>query len=175
VDNPADTASHDASPPPEGDRRPPKQPTPFTPELMDEICRRLAEGQSLREICRTDGMPTETAVRLWAKQDRDGCAVRYTQAREAGYERLADELLEIADDGSNDWVRRETERGAVEITLDHEHVSRSRLRVDTRKWMLSKMLPKVFGDRLQHANAAGDGDATVHITYSWARPEEPRE
>ena len=38
-------------------------------------------------------MPTETAVRIWVKQDREGCAAQYTQAREAGYERLADELI----------------------------------------------------------------------------------
>ena len=122
---------------------------------MDEICRRLTEGESLRQICRAKGMPTEGAVRLWVKQDRDGCAAQYTQARELGYELLADELLEIADDGTNDWIDRDGQR-----VCDHDHVSRSRLRVDTRKWMLSKMLPKVFGDRTQ---LVGDGGGAVLV------------
>ena len=101
------------TPPPEGDARRAKPPTPatlYTPELMAEICRRLAEGESLLHICRTAGMPSEGTVRLWVKQDRDGCAAQYTQARELGYELLADELLEIADDGTNrgGWLRRDS-------------------------------------------------------------------
>ena len=88
MDITADNASHDASAHHEGDRQLPKPPTPFSQGLMDEICRRLTEGESLRQICRSPGMPTEGAVRLWVKQDRDGCAAQYTQARELGYELL---------------------------------------------------------------------------------------
>ena len=158
----------DDAPSPEGDVRRAKPPTPatlYTPELMAEICRRLAEGESLLHICRTAGMPSEGTVRLWVKQDRDGCAAQYTQARELGYELLADELLEIADDGTNDWIDRDGQR-----VCDHDHVSRSRLRVDTRKWVLSKMLPKVFGDRLQHTGDGG-GAVQVRITIDDARAE----
>jgi hypothetical protein len=122
---------------------------------MTEICRRLIDGESLLHICRTAGMPTEGTVRLWVRLDRDGCAAQYTQARELGYERLADQLLEIADDGTNDWIDRDGER-----VWDRDHVMRSRLRVDTRKWMLSKMLPKVYGDRTQ---LVGDGGGAVLV------------
>ncbi len=68
--------------------------------------------------------------------------------------RWADEALEIADDGSNDWMKRQGEDGEVHVIYDHEHIQRSRLRVDTRKWLLSKVLPKVYGDKPQHT---GDG------------------
>src|SRR3954451_5980053 len=129
-----DDQSPDA-PSPEGNGRRPS--TPYTRELMDEICRRLTEGESLLKICRSPGMPTEGGVRLWVREDRDGCRTRYTEARAVGYERLADELLEISDDTKHDWMQRDGQR-----VPDHDLVARSRLRVDTRKWLLSKILPK---------------------------------
>ena len=102
-------------------------------------------------------MPSEGTVRLWVKQDRDGCAAQSHPGprlnRAAGRQ-----LLEIADDGTNDWINRDGQR-----VCDHDHVSRSRLRVDTRKWVLSKMLPKVYGDKLQHT---GDGGGPVTLTVN---------
>lgn len=71
-------------------------------------------------------------------------SVQYAQARARGYQLLADEILEISDDSSRDVI--ETEHGPK---VDAEVVARSRLRVDSRKWMLSKMLPKVYGDKLE--------------------------
>jgi hypothetical protein len=70
---------------------------------------------------------------------------------------IADELLEIADDGSNDWMERE--KGGYE--LNAEHIQRSRARIDTRKWLLSKMLPKVYGDT---KDDSADRDLNIRIT-----------
>lgn len=115
-----------------------------TPELETTILNRLAEGESLRGICKSEGMPTEGAVRKWVREDPDGFGTHYARARELGYEALADEILDIADDNNSDT--RKTEDGHE--MPDHEWMARARLRVDTRKWLLSKMLPKVFGDKL---------------------------
>jgi hypothetical protein len=75
---------------------------------------------------------------------------RQVQAFARGrYLKLADELLEIADDGTNDWMRRTGKDGEdLGWAINGEHIARSRLRVDTRKWLLSKCLPKIFGDRI---------------------------
>lgn len=128
----------------------------YSPALADEILLRLADGQTLREICRRDGMPDERAVRMWALDDRDGFAARYRRAREIGYTSMADEIIEIAHDGSNDWMERTNARtGAVEIVPDHENINRSRLRVDTLKWVLAKCLPKIYGDKLALTGADG--------------------
>lgn len=115
----------------------------------DQICDRLAEGESLRAICRSEGMPTEAAIRKLAHSDPQ-FGTQYAAARAVGYERLADEILEISDDSSRDVIQ--TENGPK---ADAEVVARSRLRVDSRKWMLSKMLPKVYGDKidLNHSGA----------------------
>lgn len=76
-------------------------------------------------------------------------AAEYAIARRVGYEVMAEQVIEIADDGRNDWVERETQSGRTILVPDHEHMARSRLRVDTRKWLLSKYLPKVYGEKLE--------------------------
>jgi hypothetical protein len=146
------------------------RPSLYTPELAAEICARLAEGQSLREICRNDHMPSESRVREWASTDREGFSSHYATAREIGYRRMADELLEIADDGTNDWVKRQRQDGSTETVFDAEHYQRSRLRVDTRKWLLSKALPKIYGDKLDLNHS---GNLTVEVVrFSDKRPAD---
>lgn len=121
------------------------RPSIYTPELAMKICEQLAEGRSLRDVCDDEGMPGETTVRRWALEDYNGFSAQYAKARELGYHCMADELLEIADDGTNDWVERQGNNPGYEA--NGEHIQRSRLRVDTRKWFLSKVLPKVYGDK----------------------------
>lgn len=123
----------------------------YKQSIADTICTELAKGRSLRSVCRDDGMPPESTVRQWALDDREGFAAQYARAREIGYHSMADELLEIADDGRNDYITGED----PVPTLNSEHIQRSRLRVDTRKWMLSKVLPKVYGDKL---DVTSDGE-----------------
>jgi hypothetical protein len=85
-------------------------------------------------------------------EDREGFRTGYHLAREAGCHRLADEILAIADDSRNDWMRRRIEadrrNGVVEaIYFDREHSRRSQIRINARRWLLSKMLPRIYGDR----------------------------
>ena len=92
-------------------------------------------------------MPHESTVRHWVLQDTNGLRDRYNQAREIGYMCMADDMIEIADDSAADWIEVDGER-----RVNKEVVQRSRLRVDTRKWMLAKALPKIFGDRVVQAH-----------------------
>ena len=125
------------------------RPTKYSPALSAEICRRLAEGQSLREICRDAGMPDRLTVLRWLT-DGQHVAFRnqYAQAREDQADHFFDEMFEIADDGTNDWVERTRRDGTTETVLDREHVERSKLRIDTRKWALARMSPKKYGERV---------------------------
>lgn len=138
----------------------------FSKDIAERICDDLASGMTLRQVCRQEGMPTPQAVILWVNEDRCGFAEQYARAREIGYKVMADELLDIADNGANDWMQRE---GFA--VPDHEHIARSRARLDTRKWLLSKALPKIYGDKLIHAGEGPDGAIVNHVTYSWERPE----
>lgn len=116
------------------------RPTIYTPELGDEICRRLSEGESLHKICKDDSMPSRSNVILWAlgqveeaKEFQD----KYTLARQIQQEGLADEIHDIADDSSRDKIDEDEK-----VTIDYEHIQRSKLRVDTRKWYLSAIVPR---------------------------------
>lgn len=133
--------------------KPKGRPTDYTPELAAEICKRVAEVGSLRKVCRDEDMPDESTVRKWAIEDREGFYPHYAKAREIGYSGLADETLEIADDGTNDSYVDED--GGTRINTDV--IARSRLRVDTRKWLLSKVLPKVYGDRVINEHSGPNG------------------
>lgn len=124
------------------------RPSVYTVELADKILVELASGRTLREVCSMDGMPPESTVRSWVLDDREGFQKRYASAREIGYQSMADEILEIADDGRNDWMERQNGAGESIEAVNHEHISRSRLRFDARRWLLSKALPKVYGDKL---------------------------
>lgn len=137
--------------------------TDYTPELAASICERLVTGRTLRDVCRDAGMPAESTVRLWAQIDRDGFAARYRRAREIGYHAMADEMLEIADDARHDFVARKRASGEGEPVVDHEHVSRSRLRVETRRWLLARALPKIYGDKLDLKATHEAGDSLVEL------------
>ena len=129
----------------------------YTPELAHEICRRLTEGETLRVICQGEEMPAASTVRLWVLDDLNGFAEHYARARLVGYHTMADDLIEIADDGTNDFVEKERPDGTKHTAFDGEHVQGSRLRVDTRKWLLSRALPKIYGDKLTAEVTGKDG------------------
>lgn len=119
------------------------RPTSYTPELALEICRRLAGGESLRAICCDSHIPHRDTVRLWIVNDTHGFSVQYARAREAQVEHYADEIVEISDETDRDTI--ETEHGEKP---NSEWIARSRLRVDTRKWLMSKLAPKKYGDKV---------------------------
>ena len=136
------------------------RPTLYSEELGQRICAKLAEGESLRAVCAGEDMPHESTVRSWAIDPNHPISTQFRTAREVAYLRMADEMLEIADDGTNDWMLREGKDGkGTGYDINGEHVQRSRLRVETRKWILSKMLPKVYGDKLTTEHTGKDGGA----------------
>ena len=137
--------------------KPPMRRAKGGPALIDTIMARLAAGESLRSILRSDGMPTMTSVMRWLAEDK-ALREQYARAREVQAETLFDEILDIADDGSNDWI--ETDKGRI---LDHEHVQRSKLRIDARKWMAAKMAPKKYGDKPEPDEELVPTPVSVHV------------
>lgn len=141
------------------------RPTLFAPEVAAAICERIASGESLRSVCRDEAMPAESTVRAWAVDDVQNFSAQYARAREHQAHSIADEMLEIADDGSNDWMVRTGKDGAAGYELNGEHVQRSRARLDTRKWLLSKMLPKVYGDKVTQEHQGPNGSPVAFVLY----------
>ncbi len=133
------------------------RPRKYSEALAAQICERLAGGESLRTICKDAAMPALSTVMGWlADGEHRDFLEQYTRAREMQADALFDEALEIADDASGDWIKDKDGK----ILVDHEHVTRSRLRVDTRKWAAGKLAPKRYGDKLQHT---GEGGGPIRV------------
>jgi hypothetical protein len=139
------------------------RPTIYTSELGDRICIGLAEGKTLRGLCRAEDMPNEATVRVWALKDdpdlRPGFYTQYARAREIGYHSMFDGTLEIADTPLEGTKTKTLPSGLVEVTTG-DMIEHRRLQVDTRKWMLSKALPKIYGDKIIHS---GDDENPVAV------------
>lgn len=141
------------------------RPSEFTQEIADAICERIAEGESLRTICRDDEMPNRSTVFRWLAA-RPEFSDQYARAREAQAEALFEDMLEIADDASGDTkiVGRDGEEREV---CDTEFVQRSKLRIDTRKWMAGKLAPKKYGEKLELGGKVAVEHGVDDETKAW--------
>lgn len=128
------------------------RPTRYTKAVAARICAELAAGKSLRRVCREDeSLPTEATIRQWAAEDRNGFFSQYTRARDIGLDAMADQVMDIADGA-------DTEDGDV---------PRDRLRFDARRWYLSKMAPKRYGEKV-----ALTGEDGGPLKYQFIAPEQ---
>lgn len=137
-------------------------------EITDRICAAIMDGRSLRKICEEQGMPDRATVFRWLAAD-DAFATKYARARAIQAEGFAEELVEIADEEVT-MVRRskhwhgspdeDEEDADIEVVFDPTAVARNKLRVATRQWIASKLLPKRYGDRTV---LTGDPDNPVQI------------
>lgn len=135
------------------------RPSDYTPAIAAVICERLVEGESLRKICKADEMPAISTVFKWL-HDYPTFSAQYAHAREVQADTFADEITDIADDGSRDYTQ--TENGPM---VDHDHIARARLRVDARKWIASKLKPKKYGEKVEQTHK-GDKDAPLQFLTS---------
>lgn len=109
------------------------RPSIYSKELADEICSRLADGESLRAICCDDDFPSVGTILRWVGENAE-FREQYARAREIQAETHANDIVTIADGGKED---------------DSIKTARDRLRVDARKWVASKLLPKKYGDKVE--------------------------
>lgn len=144
------------------------RPSKYRPLLARRICESIESGLSLRQTCQLEGMPAASAVHRWLN-DHPEFQEQYAKARQVLCEHWADEILDIADDGTNDWMNRPGDDGEEVRVIDHEHIARSRLRVDTRKWVLSKLSPKKWGDKQEIDVINSDGSIVAGFVAAMKR------
>ena len=126
--------------------------------LFNEICEYIEQGKSLRSILKSFDMPSSRTFYTWLDENEEKVK-QYARATEIRAENIFEDMLEIADDGTNDYMT--ITKGDIEYNVeDKEVTNRSRLRLDTRKWMLSKMQPKKYGEKLTQ-DIALTGDISV--------------
>lgn len=136
------------------------RPSDFTQEIADTICERLADGESLRSICRDDAMPCTSTVCKWLR-DNEPFSQQYAHARELQADALFDDCLDIADGKK------------AMLEGSEPDVQRDRLAVDTRKWMAGKLKGK-YSDKVKHVGG-DEGDNPIAITGIDLRIIDPAE
>ena len=122
--------------------------TNYCRDLADTICQRMTDGESLRSVCQTEGYPSEGTVRGWAARDVDGFGARYRHARDQLLEYWSDEIVDLADRDDLDPRDRQ-------------------VRIDTRKWLMSKLAPRRYGERLLHASDPENPIQVLHQQVSF--------
>jgi hypothetical protein len=122
------------------------RPTVYTQELADTICERIALGESMRSICTQDDMPSMSSVFKWLREDAE-FSQQYARATDERTEAMAEDLLHISDTPIMGETKTIKADGSIEIKQD-EMLGHRRLQIDARKWLMSKMKPKKYGDKL---------------------------
>lgn len=148
---------------------------PYSKEEIESkfnlIIEKIEYGLSLRKSLKDEGVSSRTFFE-WIK-DNDIRQKQYAHACEERSEKIFEEMIDIADDGTNDYMT--IEKGDMLYNVeDKEVVNRSRLRIDTRKWMLSKMMPKKYGDKLD-VTTNGKDIPTQPMIVEIVRPNEDDE
>jgi hypothetical protein len=136
----------------------------YTDALAEEICDRLASGEPLASICRDAHMPDEKAVRKWVQTRAETFGPMYTRARDIGYDSIAERILEIGEDRA--------ECIGPDGYIDNGEIQRLRMLSDNRRWLLAKLRPKQYGDKVT-AELVGDSDRPL-VTRIELVPVDPR-
>jgi len=122
-------------------------PTTYNNHIATVICIRIAEGESLRQILRGEGMPVQSAVYEWLLRHPE-FAEKYTRAREEQADTLADEIIDIADEQPEIVVVTDKTGKVIEHKLDGAFLQWQKNRIEARKWTAMKLKPRKYGDRV---------------------------
>jgi len=128
--------------------------------IVTEICDRVIEEKiSFNKAVKESKISYVTFFQWLSKSDQ--LKELYNYATLIRSDILFDEMIDIADDGINDFVKKQISEGVEVEILNSEHIQRSRLRIDARKWILAKMQPKKYGERLDLSSS--DGSMTPKV------------
>lgn len=116
------------------------RPSDYLPEVADDICALIASGESVLSISKRQGMPAQSTIYKWLSE-HDEFSEKYRRARETQADYFADEMIGIADD----------------CVPDAAEVAKAKLRIDARKWFVTKVAPRKYGERVITEHIGKDG------------------
>jgi hypothetical protein len=158
---------------PEPIKNPKGRPIKYTKKLADELCSLLAEGLSMRSACRNENMPCMSTVFTWLRTRKDFLE-QYEKSKIEAADAMAEDILDIADEDEYDEMEVERADGSTYTKANTEYMQRSRLRVETRKWLMSKMKPKKYGDKLE-VDATSKGQAIAGIIINMPKSRDGKQ
>lgn len=139
------------------------RPSTYSTDITDEICERIAIGQSLRTITSDERMPAMSTIFKWIREHEE-FSKHYAIAKAEQAEALTEEMLDIVDSAANPLLVEGVPLvidGKPVMIVDAPSVNHARLKVDTRKWLASKLKPKKYGEKLELS-----GDENNPLTVS---------
>ncbi len=116
------------------------RPTDYNEELADKVCDLFAMGYSMRQVCLEKGMPNPSSIYLWLSKYKE-FSDKYVRAKADGQESIVDELSEIAD----------------KVLAGEYEPNQARVAADIKKWHITKLAPKKYGDRQSLDHTSSDG------------------
>ncbi len=128
-------------------KRRPGRPSNYTPEMAALICARLAAGESLNRITKTEGFPDHVTVYSWMSKNPEFLAM-YTRAREDQAETMADEIVEIADAAPETEPVLDKNGEIIEMRVHAAYVAYQKNRIEARKWVAAKLKPRKYGEKV---------------------------
>jgi Asp-tRNA(Asn)/Glu-tRNA(Gln) amidotransferase B subunit len=117
------------------------RPSIYTDDLAVKILSRISMAESVRRICEDEGMPDIDTIYQWLFKDLNGFAERYARAKQEAMELKSEEIEQIVDS----------------VQKDTASIAKARLQVDTKKWLMSKLAPKKYGEKLVQEIGGIDG------------------
>jgi len=123
-----------------------------TAQIKDEICLRISGGETLRSICREEGKPSWVSIYRWLELD-ESFKLRFTRARDLGFDAIAEEALEIANTPCEGVKYEDGPLGSKQIREDM--LGHRKLQIETRLKLLAKWSPKKYGERIDHTSSDG--------------------
>ena len=120
------------------------RPTPYNLELGEKICNLISSStDGIKTLCEAnDWMPCHATIKNWLRTNDEFLAL-YVRAKDEQADILVEQMLEIADDKTEDKIATEFGESGNSVA-----VARARLQIDTRKFIASKLKPKKYGDKL---------------------------
>lgn len=132
------------------------RPTDYSPELRDEICKRISSGNSVHRVSRQDDMPDRSTIYRWLREKPD-FKDQYERALKEREDYHFDEMLDIADLVGEDNIK----------------IQKAKLMIDTRKWVLSRMNPKKYGDKAGETETIDDNPTPVSVNIEVRDARKP--
>lgn len=132
-----------------------------TKQIVDAFLKQCALGKSIKTISKDPSMPGFSTLWKWISEDEE-INKKYWLAKQVTADIYAEEIVDIADDGSNDWMESNDPKNAG-YALNKENIQRSRLRVDARKWSAAKLMPKRYSERVANEISGPDGGAVEGV------------
>ena len=122
------------------------RPSDYNEDIATTICDRLADGESLRAICASAGMPNKATVFRWIGSHEE-FREQYQWARQLQADDILGRILEIADDTSRDYVQKTGADGKVTWVEDRDHIANCQFRINALFRVVDLLAPKKHGRR----------------------------